>query len=64
MVSPRALQLAQNNYDISNAHFAHRVTQSSPYLAQIRTISRTLSRTHIARTADTDMWGDLDGQKV
>ena len=55
MVSPRALQLAQNNYDISNAHFAHRVTQSSPYLAQIRTISRTLSRTHIARTADADM---------
>ena len=55
MVSPRALQLAQNNYDISNAHFAHRVTQSSPYLAQIRSISRTLSRTHIARPADTDM---------
>ena len=59
MVSPRALQLAQNNYDISNAHFAHRVTQSSPYLAQIRSISRTLSRTHIARPADTDMSGKL-----
>ena len=42
MVSPRALQLAQNNYDISNASSA----KPSPKLPQTRTLYRTTSCNH------------------
>ena len=42
MVSPRALQLAQNNYDISNASSA----KPSPKLPQTRTLDRTTSCNH------------------
>ena len=54
MVSPRALQLAQNNYDISNASSA----KPSPKLQLYTRLGHYLGQL-VAITADTDMSGKL-----